>query len=151
MASSERVSPPAEMEPPALNTRDRPGYGLDHLSAVIRPVALTMILSSLAVAWIRDPEQDQAIASGLSNYLVYSSGPSSPSSESTSVDVGRALINAIVIVAVVACATFVLVACYYFRCLKLMLGYLIFASVNLLGYTGSFMVMSGVTINKSVR
>ena len=81
-------------------------------------------------------------------------------------------------------ATFVLVACYYFRCLKLMLAYLIFACVplrarspaagprrgiarwrchhagdagtlpprhprscvNLLGYSGGFMVISAVTV-----
>jgi len=54
-------------------------------------------------------------------------------------------------VCVVAAATFVLVACYYFRCLKLMVGYLIFASVNLLGYTGSFMVISAIQAYQAVR
>ena len=38
---------------------------------------------------------------------------------------GQALINALVIVCVVAGATFVLVGCYYFRCFKAMMVYLV--------------------------
>jgi presenilin 1 len=144
---------------PPVTEDSRYGYGVDHLSAVVRPVALTMICASLAVAWVRDPAQDASIASGLSSYLVYSSsGPSASSDDSTAsaqdstgTAVGEALINAIVIVCVVAAATFVLVACYYFRCLKLMLAYLVFASVNLLGYTGSIMVISAVNSYRVVR
>jgi presenilin 1 len=49
-------------------------------------------------------------------------------------------------VGVICVATFVLVLCYYFRCLKVMVGYLIFASVNLLGYSGGFMVMTAIQV-----
>lgn len=129
------------------------GYSVDHLSAVVRPVALTMILASVAVGQIRDPIQDASISSGLSNYLVYNEGSSSGggggsaggSADSTQVFT-QAIINAIVIVSVIAAATFVLVLCYYFRCLKLMVAYLIFASINLLGYTGGYMVVSAVQL-----
>ena len=112
---------------------DDDGYGVDHLSAVIRPVAITMVLSSLAVAYVRDPTQDTAVSSGLSMYLVYNEGGSGGGS-STGDMIGQAIVNAVVIVCVIAAATFVLVACYYFRCLKLMVAYLIFACINLLGY-----------------
>jgi len=60
--------------------------------------------------------------------------------------IGQALVNALVIVSVICGATFVLVLCYYFRCLKLMLAYLVFASVNLLGYSGGFMVVSAIQV-----
>lgn len=118
-------------------------YSIHHLAAVIRPVGLTMILASIAVAKIRDPMTDQALSNGLSNYLVYNEGANTPSSSSA---FGQALINAIVIVSVIAAATFLLVACYYFRCIKVMVAYLIFASINLLGYTGGFMAYSAIQL-----
>ena len=47
-------------------------YTLEHLSAVVRPVILTMSLAAFAVANIRDPDP---AASSESIYLVYSSKP----------------------------------------------------------------------------
>ena len=109
---------------------DDAGYSVDHLSAVIRPVALTMGLAAIAVAKIRDPVQDAAISSGLSMYLVYNEGGGGGGGDTSTGDLlGQALINAIVIVCVIAGATFVLVGCYYFRCIKPMIAYLIFACV----------------------
>lgn len=80
-------------------------------------------------------------------YLVYdenSNSNSNDNSNSTGTMIGQAAINALVIVSVICGATFILVACYYFRCLKLMIGYLIFACANLLGYTGGFMVYTAI-------
>ena len=125
---------------------------------------------------IRQPQQDAAISAGLSSYLVYQEGSGS-SASSGGAQFGQALVNALVIVGVIAAATFVrgrsaaaaaarpialfhgaarrrrppppaqvLVLCYYFRCLKLMVGYLIFASVNLLGYSGGFMAISAIQL-----
>jgi hypothetical protein len=120
------------------------GYTAAHLSAVMRPVMLTMTLSSVAVGQIRDPAQDAAISSGLSMYLVYDDTSSAGSSGASSADIGQAIINAIVIVSVIAAATFVLVLCYKFRLLKCMIAYLIFACMNLLGYSGGFMFLAAV-------
>jgi Presenilin len=122
------------------------GYTLEHLSAVIRPVAVTMILASLAVGQIRDPQQDAALSQGLSSYLVYQESSNSGGGTSSGQQLGEALINALVIVCVICAATFVLVMCYYFRCIKLMIGYLIFASINLLGYSGGFLVISAIQV-----
>lgn len=93
------------------------------------------------MAQIRDESSDDAFSQGMNMYLVYGSG-SSDANQGTGASLGQAVINAIVIVCVIAAATFILVACYYFRCLKLMTGYLLFASLNLLGYTGGFMVVT---------
>lgn len=76
--------------------------------------------------------------------MVYQETPGS--GQSAGSQLGQALINALVIVGVICAATFVLVLCYYFRCLKVMVGYLIFASVNLLGYSGGFMVLTALTV-----
>lgn len=134
-------------------------YSLDHLAAVVRPVMITMVLASLAVMYVRD--QSSGVSSGLSSYLVYSDsstatggggggssggGGSGGGSSPTGSDISNALINALVIVAVVCGATFVLVACYYFRCLKIMLGYLMLAMTMLLGYTGTFLVSTALTV-----
>lgn len=86
------------------------------------------------------------------NYLVYNQGGSSGGGGggSSGEQIGQALVNAIVIVSVICAATFVLVLCYYFRCIKLMVAYLIFASVNLLGYSGGFMVVTAITVYRGI-
>ena len=53
--------------------------------------------------------------------------------------VGKALINALVIISVIALATFGVVALFYFKCTKFLFGYLMLSSAMLLGYTGGFM------------
>jgi presenilin 1 len=99
------------------------------------------------VGQIRQPQQDAAISAGLSTYLVYQEGGGGGGGGGGgAAQFGEALVNALVIVGVICAATFVLVLCYYFRCLKLMIGYLIFASVNLLGYSGGFMAISAIQL-----
>ena len=66
--------------------------------------------------------------------------------QSSSQKLGSSILNALVIVGVICVATFVLVACYYFRCLKVMIAYLLFASLNLLGYTGGFVVYTAIKV-----
>lgn len=105
----------------------------------------------IAVSKIREPSIDAGISNGLSSYLVYNPGTSGGDSGGgafTGELVGQAVINAIVIVCVIAAATFVLVACYYFRLIKLMVAYLIFASMNLLGYSGGFMAVTAISVWK---
>lgn len=77
---------------------------------------------------------------------MYNEGSGGSGAPSGGTQFGQALINALVIVSVIAAATFLLVLCYYLRCIKVMIAYLIFASINLLGYSGGFMVMSFIQI-----
>ncbi|RYG53714.1 hypothetical protein EON66_08140 [archaeon] len=79
-----------------------------------------------------------------SSYLVYQEGASTDASSETLFT--QALVNALVIVGVIIVATFVMVLCYYFRCIKVLVAYLIFASVMLLGYSGGFMVMTALQV-----
>ena len=138
---------------------DDPVYSIHHLSAVIWPVMVTMAFATAAVANIRDPVVDAQLQGGISTYLVYNGGSSSGgsgsgdnggSSASAGTQFGEAAINALVIVCVICAATFGLVACYYFRCLKLLLAYLMLASTMLLGYSGGFMVYTAIRVYKVV-
>jgi presenilin 1 len=142
-----------------------PVYSIHHLSAVIWPVMVTMAFATAAVANIRDPVVDAQLQGGISTYLVYNGGSSSGgsggggggggssgggSTASAGTQFGEAAINALVIVCVICAATFGLVACYYFRCLKLLLAYLMLASTMLLGYSGGFMVYTAIRVYKIV-
>ena len=108
----------------------------------MKPVALTMILASWVVANIRESSQDAAIAEGLSVYMVYDETPG----ETTGTLLGQSIINAIAIVLAICAVTFILVLCYKYRCIKCMIGYLIFASASLLGYSGGFVVMTAFEV-----
>ncbi len=157
---------------------DDDGYTLEHLSAVVRPVCLTMALATLVVARVRDPAGDLALSSGLNNYLVYGSGSSSGGGggggggASSATQLGQAAVNALVIVCVICVATFgcvcprgpfwrpraptsasppppllfSLVLCYKYRCMKLMVGYLMFSSALLLGYSGGLLVATALQV-----
>jgi presenilin 1 len=127
-------------------------YTLEHLSAVVRPVILTMSLAAFAVANIRDPDP---AASSESIYLVYSSKPTpggggggggSSGAGDSGQAAGQAAVNALVIVCVICAATFGLVLCYYYRCLRLMTGYLMLSSATLLGYNGSLMLITALRL-----
>ena len=127
------------------------GYSLHHVAAVVRPVCITMILSCVAVAWIRDPSD-----SSFSPYLVYNSGGGGGgggvssggggSGNSTGQDVGEAAVNALVIVSVVAGATFLFVILYRLRCARFLQGYLMLASFSLLGYSGALMAVTAAQV-----
>ena len=156
--------PPAPLEEPFEDEgegegEEEDGYTMEHLSAVVRPVFLTMALATLAVAKVRDPAEDAALGAGLNSYLVYGSGSSgsggggsssggggSSSGGSSAVQLGQAAVNALVIVCVICAATFGLVLCYKFRCMRLMIGYLMLSSASLLGYSGGVLVSTALHV-----
>eukprot|EP00500_Bicosoecida_sp_ms1_P003847 CAMPEP_0203813472 /NCGR_PEP_ID=MMETSP0115-20131106/4739_1 /ASSEMBLY_ACC=CAM_ASM_000227 /TAXON_ID=33651 /ORGANISM="Bicosoecid sp, Strain ms1" /LENGTH=457 /DNA_ID=CAMNT_0050722339 /DNA_START=12 /DNA_END=1385 /DNA_ORIENTATION=- len=129
---------------PHAEDGEDPSYTARHLAAVLKPVAITMLLASWVVANIREASQDAAIAAGLSVYMVYTESGSG--NQSTGEKVGQSLVNALVIVSVICVVTFILVLCYKYRCLKLMIGYLMFASASLLGYSGGFVVSTAFLV-----
>eukprot|EP01029_Cantina_marsupialis_P002634 TRINITY_DN1248_c0_g1_i1.p1 TRINITY_DN1248_c0_g1~~TRINITY_DN1248_c0_g1_i1.p1 ORF type:complete len:501 (-),score=158.95 TRINITY_DN1248_c0_g1_i1:185-1687(-) len=120
-------------------------YQSDHLAAIVKPVAITMALASLVINITEDESVDEEMSNGMSSYMVYdeSSGGSQ-----TTIDKGsEALINAIVIIGAVCLLTFVMVLCFKYKCVKAMMGYLIFSCTMLLGYTGGFVFYTALDTN----
>lgn len=113
---------------------------------MVRPVAICMVLASLAVAFVRDQAFDAALSSGLSTYLVFNQDAAAAAGKSDGTLFGEGLLNALVIVSAIAAATFVMACCIYFRLTFLLAGYIMVAMTMLLGYTGGFMVYTSLTV-----
>jgi Presenilin len=96
-----------------------------------------MILSALAVIYINTPEsqaQGEAAVSG--SYNVYGDASAQ---ETTGGQVSAALVNSLVIVSVICAMTFVIVLLYKYRCMKILITYMVVATGMLLGYISSIM------------
>jgi hypothetical protein len=103
-------------------------YAINAFYATVQPVAISLILSSLAVVYIQSPFSNSIAGGGLSVYDISDEA----SNDSSSVKIGKSMINAIVIIAVCAIMTFLIVFLYWARCVKCIQGYLMFSSFLLL-------------------
>ena len=110
-------------------------YAVSAFYATLQPVAITLILSSLAVVYIKSPFSQQSADGGLSIYDI-SDGSEAGLNDSKTVKLGKSMINAIVIVSAIALMTFVIVFLYWARCVKCILGYMILSSFMLLSFMG---------------
>jgi presenilin 1 len=107
-------------------------YAVSSFCAVLRPVSITIVLASLVVTHVQDG-QDSA-SSELDVYTVYNIDSSS--GDSTASKLGKSLVNAVIIVSVLAAATFCIVCLYKYRCTNILVGYMAFSSMTLLGLMG---------------
>mmetsp|Transcript_25815 Transcript_25815/g.38359 ORF Transcript_25815/g.38359 Transcript_25815/m.38359 type:complete len:168 (-) Transcript_25815:1130-1633(-) len=102
-----------------------------------------MILSALAVQFINTPQSRRMAQQQLtSTYTVFDIDDDS----STGENLARSLVNTLVIVSVICAMTFLIVLLYKFRCMKLLLGYMILSSTVLFFFLGRFIFT--VTIQK---
>lgn len=108
-------------------------YASNAFWATLKPVALTLILSSLAVIYI---QSDATRADNQAGLKVYDISDDVANGDSNSTKFGKSLLNALVIVVVLAMFTFLLVFLYWMRCMKFLLGYMIFSSGLLLALMG---------------
>jgi len=111
-------------------------YSMNSFMAVLKPVSVTMLLASLATVYVQNDATNQN--NGLSAYEIYDT--SSGSGTSASVRLGESILNSLVIVCVLAAATFGMVLLYKFRCMKCLVGYMMFSSVMLLGAMGGMVL-----------
>lgn len=110
-------------------------YGFSSFHAISTPVSITMILAALAVTYIQ--VETSTNSDEVSSF--YTIFDVSDTSNSDAKNFGLSLINGLVIISVIAAATFVIVLLYKYRCMKLLLGYMIFSSTALLGLLGGVM------------
>jgi len=95
-----------------------------------------MVLSALSVIYISTPESREAQEEGLSNtYTVFSSDDS----DSNGRKLGTSVANGLIIVGAICAMTFLIVLLYKYRCMKVLFGYMILASMLLLGFLSSVM------------
>jgi presenilin 1 len=110
-------------------------YSSSSYYAIAKPVALTMILSALAVVYVNTDETraegEQAMATAYQMWNLNNSG-----SNSNGQALALSLANALVMVSVICCMTFVIVIIYRFKYMKCLIGYMIFSSGTLLGVLG---------------
>jgi presenilin 1 len=110
-------------------------YSSSSYYAIAKPVALTMILSALAVVYVNTDETraegEQAMATAYQMWNLNNSG-----SDSNGQALALSLANALVMVSVICCMTFVIVIIYRMKYMKCLIGYMIFSSGTLLGVLG---------------
>ncbi|KAL9183467.1 hypothetical protein ACHAXT_004323 [Thalassiosira profunda] len=118
-------------------------YGASSFHAIVAPVSITMILSAVAVLYINTPETKAAGEQALdSTYQVFTISDD----QSAATSIGLGLVNSLIIVSVIGAMTFFIVLLYKFRCMKILIGYMVLASTMLLGVLGGQMFI--VAINK---
>lgn len=93
-----------------------------------------MILAALAVTYVNTPEtiqQGEALMSQA--YHVWKVGENDSTSKQLALD----FMNGLVIVTVIGTMTFGIVLLYKYRCMKVLIGYMMFSSMTLLGVLGA--------------
>lgn len=99
-------------------------------------VAITMVLSALAVVFINN---DQTIEQGQeqmsSAYQVWKIDED----DSVWTNIAMSLANGLVMVSVICMMTFVIVLLYKYECMACLIGYMMFCSTTLLGFLGGHM------------
>ena len=109
-------------------------YSAHSFHVISFPVSITMILAALAVTFVNTPQtiqQGEAIMSQA--YHVWSVDAEN---DSTSKQLFLDFANGLVIVTVIGTMTFGIVLLYKYRCMKFLIGYMMFSSMTLLGVLG---------------
>mmetsp|Transcript_8512 Transcript_8512/g.18405 ORF Transcript_8512/g.18405 Transcript_8512/m.18405 type:complete len:668 (-) Transcript_8512:203-2206(-) len=109
-------------------------YSAHSFHVISLPVSITMILAALAVTYVNTPEtiqQGEAIMSQA--YHVWTVD----ANDSTSKQLALDFMNGLVIVTVIGTMTFGIVLLYKYRCMKFLIGYMMFSSMTLLGVLGA--------------
>lgn len=116
-------------------------YGASSFHAIVSPVLWTMILSAIAVTYVQTPESRSASEEQISGfYTVFD--VSGDNSKGAATNFGLSLLNGLIIISVIAAATFVIVLLYKYKCMKILMGYMVIASASLLGLLGGVMFLT---------
>lgn len=111
-------------------------YGISSFDAIVKPVFVTMILAALATVYISTPESREEGEESLSDSYTVLQGSED---DTDGQKLGQSLVNGLVIVLVITLMTFVIVLLYKYRCMKILVGYMIIAMTSLLGFVSSQM------------
>lgn len=110
-------------------------YSAHSFHVISLPVSITMCLAALAVTYVNTPETIQQGAALMSEaYHVWSVDAAT---DSTGKQLLLDFANGLVIVCVIGTMTFGIVLLYKYRCMKVLIGYMMFSSMTLLGVLGA--------------
>ncbi|KAL7486233.1 hypothetical protein ACHAW6_011835 [Cyclotella cf. meneghiniana] len=121
-----------EEEPLSLNELM---YSAHSFHVISLPVSLTMILAALAVTYVNTPETIQQGEALMSQ--AYHVWKVDAATDSASKQLVLDFANGLVIVSVIGTMTFGIVLLYKYRCMKVLIGYMMFSSMSLLGVLGA--------------
>jgi presenilin 1 len=114
-------------------------YSADAFSAVVFPVAVTMILSAITVVFVNDGSNGQSTGSALP-YLVYEETPN----ESQEQLFTQGLINALAIVGGVIVMTFIILALFYFNMMRTLFALIMAQLALLLGFSTGLLMQTAL-------
>jgi len=118
-------------------------YSSSSYYAIAKPVTLTMVLSALAVVFINTEETVEKGEEAMSTaYQVFKTS-NSGSEVNTFL---FSIVNSLIMVTFICGMTFVIVLLYRYRCMKCLIGYMVFVSGTLLGFLGSNLLQTAVQI-----
>jgi hypothetical protein len=119
-------------------------YSAHSFHVISLPVTITMVLAAMAVTYINTPE---TIAQGEQLMSqAYHVWKVDAETDSTSKQLALDFANSLVIVSAIGAMTFGIVLLYKYRCMKVLIGYMMFSSMTLLGVLGA--ELFDVAINK---
>ena len=110
-------------------------YSAHSFHVISLPVSITMILAALAVTYVNTPETIQQGADMMSQ--AYHVWKVDADADSASRQIVLDFANGLVIVTVIGTMTFGIVLLYKYRCMKVLVGYMMFSSMTLLGVLGA--------------
>jgi len=119
-------------------------YSASSYHAIARPVCITMTLAALAAVYLNTEESLQA---GEQQFqTAYNVWKIDESGSSAGKNLAVSIVNTLVMVLVIGTMTFGIVILYKYRCMKFLIGYMIFSSASLLGLLGDYMLSMAIEI-----
>lgn len=119
-------------------------YSSSSYYAIAKPVTITMILAALAVVVVNTDATIEAGEEAMSQ--AYQVWHVDAASNSNGQNLAMSLGNALIMISVIGCMTFVIVACYKMRFMACLIGYMVLCSTTLLGVLGGNIVNTFLTI-----
>jgi hypothetical protein len=104
-------------------------YSAHSFHVMVGPVSITMILAALAVTFINTPQTLQEGAQVMGE--AYHVWKVDIENDSTSKQLLADFVNGLAIVTVIGTMTFGIVLLYKYRCMKVLIGYMMFSSMTL--------------------
>jgi presenilin 1 len=112
-------------------------YSAHSFHVMVMPVSITMILAALTVTYINTPQTLQEGAKVMNE--AYHVWQVDIENDSTSKQLVADFVNGLAMVTVIGAMTFGIVLLYKYRCMKVLIGYMMFSSMTLLGVLGGAM------------